>query len=190
MKLIRRILPVLLLMWGCTEPPCPASFTMRQPDMNYLEFLSRAEELVEENFPEWYVAGIKREMEFDNPSSNFAQVYEEDDGTLVMAIYELSWDLCAVEDLASVLLHEYVHVKIWDELKEKIPDDPRCNILVHELTAYSVELNQIKIRTTGAMRRNTQVGYDLAYIKAKAFCSQELIKDFPKPKVYFYGQYQ
>ncbi|KKK60901.1 hypothetical protein LCGC14_3019710, partial [marine sediment metagenome] len=52
MKLIRRILPVLLLMWGCTEAPNPPTFTMRHPDMNYLEFLSRAEALVEKNFPE------------------------------------------------------------------------------------------------------------------------------------------
>ena len=187
MKLIRRILPVLLLMWGCTEAPNPPTFTMRQPDMNYLEFLSRAEALVEENFPEWYVEGIRRELEFDNPSSNFAEVYEEDDGTLVMAIYELSWDLCAVEDLASVLLHEYVHVKIWDELKEKIPDE-FCQIAIHELTAYSVEMNQRKIRTTGAMRRGTRFGYSLAYIQARVFCPQEIIKDFQKPKVHLYGR--
>ena len=188
MKLIRRILPVLLLMWGCTEAPDPPSLTIRHLGMNYLEFLSRAEALVKENFPEWYVEGVKKELIFDNSNyDGFATINKQEDGTLVMSIYELAWDLCAVEDLASVLLHEYVHVKIWDELEEKMPNE-WCNLAVHELTAYGVEMNQRKIRTTGAMRRNNRMGYDMAYLQARVFCSQEIIKDFPKPEVYLYGR--
>ena len=186
MKLIRRILPALLLMWGCTEAPHPPSFTIRHPDMNYLEFLSRAEALVKEKFPEWYVEGVKKELIFVNSNNDeFATITGQEDGNLVMSIYGLAWDLCAVEDLASVLLHEYVHVKIWDELDEKIPNK-WCNIAVHELTAYGVQMRQRRIRVKGAMRRSPRLGYDLAYLQAKAFCPQKTIKDFPKPGVHLY----
>jgi len=152
--------------------------------MNYSEFIARADLMVANTFPEWYVEGIRQELVFKT-DIRFAAVTKLEDGTFVMYIYEQARDLCTVEDLASVLLHEYVHAKIWDDLEERISGfifDDYCRSAIHEVTAYGVELGQKKIRTTGAMRMGTWLGYALHYNRAEIFCPEDLIKDFPEPE--------
>lgn len=173
------ILMILLLTVGCATSSVSPNYTLRHPSMGYFEFLSRAEAKVAEKFPQWYMKDINTELEFEEQNGRFASMERQEDGTFVMYIYESAWDLCTVEDLALVLLHEYVHAKIWANLKE-IPDD-LCRAAIHELTAYGVELNQTKIKGTGAMRNNTRLGYVYNYAKAQSHCSEELVKNFPKP---------
>jgi len=154
--------------------------------MNYTEFLARAEKMVAEKYPEWYVEGIQRALVFNNPDIRFASVSKQEDGTFVMYIYEQSWDLCTVEDLASVLLHEYVHIKIWNDLEDQIPGDgvaAFCRAAVHEMTAYGTELRQTRIKTTSAMRSSTRMGYALAYGEGSMYCSSEIMKGFSRPRM-------
>lgn len=179
---MKRIWMILLLIVGCATSSAPPQYTLRHPDMNYLEFLSRADAKVAGKFPQWYVKDISRELDFEEQNGMFASVEKQEDGTFVMYIYEGSWDLCTVEDLALVLLHEYVHAKIWDSLEE-MPNE-LCREVIHELTAYGVELNQTKIKGTSAMRYGTRLGYDYNYALAQSYCSEELIKDFPKPEAH------
>ena len=110
---------------------------MRGPDMTYTEFLALAEEKVEENFPQWHVKDVEKDLRTNEQAMKYASVTRKEDGTFVMTLFEPSWDLCAVEDLALVLLHEYVHVRIWDTLNEVSPN-PFCRTALHELTAYRV----------------------------------------------------
>jgi len=154
---------------------------MRGPDMSYTEFLALAEEKVEENFPQWYVPGVKRDLKFDEMAMKYASVSKKMDGTFVMTIFEPAWDLCAVEDLTLVLLHEYVHIKIWDKLNATVYD-PFCRSAMHELYAYRVELSQDKIKSTLAMRQSSKAGYANNYRKAKSSCPERLLKDFPEPE--------
>jgi len=181
-KFIRLLLPALLLMLGCasTTVVYEPLYTLRHPDMHYFEFIERADDMVKENFPEWYVEGIEWELAFEQVGSWFASVDEQEDGTLLITLYEQSWDLCTVEDLASVLLHEYVHVKIWFRLKEEIEDE-FCRAAIHETTAYNVELTQTKLNVTPAMRFGTEFGYRFAYIKAMSYCPMEDYDYFPDP---------
>ena len=50
--LSRGLVPVLLLALGCTTAPTQ---TIRHPGMNYLEFIARADIMVEKHYPEWHV---------------------------------------------------------------------------------------------------------------------------------------
>lgn len=140
------IIVALLLVGGCaTWQP---HYTLRYPDMTYFEFLSQADALVAENFPQWYTKNVQKELRFGKLNGRYASIKEEKNGTLVMFIYKLSWDLRTVEDLASVLLHEYVHIKIWNDLEDQIPGDDVavwCRAAVHEMTAYGTELRQTRI---------------------------------------------
>jgi len=181
------IVLALLLVVGCaTSQP---HYTLRHPGMGYMEFLDRAELQVMEKFPQWYVLDVNRELNFDEQNGRFASVKKQEDGTFTMYIYESSWDLCTVEDLALVLLHEYVHVKIWDDLEESIEDE-FCRAAVHELTAYRVELNQTKIKGTGAMIFGTRYGYAHNYSMATMYCPKELIQEFAEPsKGSLYGDF-
>jgi hypothetical protein len=148
--------------------------------MHYAEFIERADDMVKENFPEWYVEGVEKELASEQIGSLFASVDVQEDRTLMITLYEMSWDLCTVEDLASVLLHEYVHAKIWFDLEEEIEDE-WCRAAMHEVEAYTVELTQTKINVTPAMRFGTEFGYRFAYIKAMSYCPRETYIDFPDP---------
>jgi len=186
-RFIRLLLPTLLLMAGCstlsqTTPcvTCEPSYTLRHPDMNYTEFIKRADDMVKENYPEWYVEDLAQELELEQLGALFASVDIQEDGTLLVTIYEKSWDLCTVEDFASVLLHEYVHAKIWFQLEEEIEDE-WCRAAMHEVTAYNVELTQTKINVTSAMLSGTEFGYRFAYIRAMTYCPREAYASFPAP---------
>lgn len=179
---ISRVLLVLLLIWGCAEFPDSSRFTIRPSDMDRNEFLALADAQVREHFPEWYVEGIRQEIELDNPKDEFAAVTRQADGTFLMSIYKPAWNLYVVEDLVTVLLHEYVHVKLWDWLAEKIPYEA-CNHAIHELTAYGVELTQSRIRITEPMLWSARSGFNSFYLQGKLHCSEEIIQEFTRPGV-------
>ncbi len=182
MRTVIKVLLTLLLLTGCASIALVSDpvYTLRHPDMNYTEFIERADTLVKESFPEWYVEGVGRHLASEQIGSLFASVDLQEDGTLLITLYEKSWDLCTVEDLASVLLHEYVHAKIWFRLAEEIEDE-WCRSAMHELTAYNAELTQTKINVTPAMRSSTEFGYRFAYVKAMSDCSREDYDSFPSP---------
>jgi hypothetical protein len=150
--------------------------------MNYLEFIARADLMVKNLYPEWYVEGTPIGVDTEEAGIRFATVSELEDGSLAINIYEYGWNLAVVEDLASVLLHEYVHVKIWNDLKRDFPINIWCRSAVHEMTAYGVELEQTKINVTSGMRASTRIGYALAYTRGSLWCPNEILEDFPKPE--------
>ena len=129
-----------------------------------------------------YVADVKKELfpRMDDP--RYASVSKDEDGTLVMTVYGPSWELCAVEDFALVLLHEYTHVVIWDRLEASIPN-LGCRSAVHELFANQSELDQVQIQGTLTMRRGTYFAYVNYYHQAQSYCLPGVIDLFPKPEI-------
>lgn len=175
---------LLLLVMGCSSIAPPAySFTIRHPQMNYMEFIARADLMVENLFPEWYVEGTPIGVDTEQIGITFASVQRLPDGRLAIELYPHGYHLATVEDLASVLLHEYVHVRIWDELETTILN-PLCNAAVHEIMAYGVELAQTKLTVTDGMKSATRIGYELAYSRATVYCYEHIMKDFPLPQGY------
>ena len=167
---------LLLVMMGCSSPPT-YTYTIRHPQMNYLEFIARADLMVKNLFPEWHVEGIPIGVDFEAVGILFADVSRLEDGRLAINIYEEGWNLATVEDLATVLLHEYVHVKIWDELEKNILES-FCKAAIHEMVAYGVELDQTKLTVTDGMRSSTGVGYRQAYAEARGYCSSEIVEHY------------
>jgi hypothetical protein len=155
--------------------------------MGPFEFLHLAEERVQRNFPEWYVRGVKLEMAFEKRDDGYARTKKKADGTFEISLNEPTWDLCTVEDFALTLLHEFVHVKLWNELERTIPV-PLCRSAIHELYAYRMELDQTKIRPTWATRRNAQFGYLDHYLRALVYCPERLLDNFPEPELSWNGE--
>ena len=178
---MRQLLLILLLILGCAGPPPPTCCTIRDPSVTSAEFFEMADAMVRDNFPQWYSPDVKKELLFYREAARYASVNKIEDGTLVMSIYKPSWDLCAVEDFALVLLHEYTHVVIWDRLKETI-QNPDCRAAVHELFANQAELYQGQIRATPPMRQLAHFAYAKHYRLAQAYCSEGTVDIFPEPE--------
>jgi len=143
--------------------------------------------MVKKKFPEWYVEGTPFERNFEQIENRYASAHKLEDGTFLIVLYDKGLDLTTIEDLASVLLHEYVHVTIWNDLEEAIPEED-CNSAVHEMTAYGVEIEQTKIQVSQHLRDSTQYGYDLNYLRGVVFCSADIMADWPWPKLGWRGE--
>ncbi|KKL74643.1 hypothetical protein LCGC14_2062840 [marine sediment metagenome] len=172
--IIKRLALVLLLVWGC-------SFTgpLLRPNKGYVEFIARADIMVEKNFPEWYVDGTPYIINLEE-TEHLAATFVYRNGVFSIVLYKDALNFTLVEDLATTLLHEHVHVKTWDYLKETIPGK-LCNNAVSELMAYGVELEQTKIQVSQTMRDSTQFWYEEYYLYGSVVCPAEIIKDFPNP---------
>ncbi len=187
--IIRRLALVILLVLGCTLTPSPIStapnIDPRWPacrsGMNQIEFIVRADMLVEKVFPEWYVRGTPYTISDEEIPDRYATAHKFEDGTFLIAFYDDALALCAVEDMASVILHEHVHVKIWNALEEALPEED-CNSAVHEMIAYGVVIEQTKIQISQHMRESTQYGYNLNYLRGIISCPVDIIVDFPFPE--------
>lgn len=156
--------------------------------MNYMEFIARADLMVKELFPEWHVEGTPIGVNTEEVGVRYATTSRLMDGRLAIEIYPYGYRLAVVEDLATVLLHEYVHVKIWDELEKSIPTDTEasslCKASVHEIMAYGVELDQDRLTVTEGMRDETLTQYRVYYVQGTSYCPTELMKIFPLPEGY------
>jgi len=171
MKRLYGVLLALLVMIACHNDPVP-EVTLRTPEMTNFEFLTLAEKKIEENFPQWYVKDINTVLLFNSPpwaSDLFASVNKRPRIPLTMVIYAASWELTTVEDFASVLLHEYVHVTMWERLEAEIPDED-CRSAAHEVIAYTIEMEQDKFKVSDTMKRSTKFEYYLYNIDLQMYC--------------------
>ncbi len=174
--IIRRLALVLLLVLGCSF----TGNTLQRSSMGPFEFIARADIMVEKNFPEWYVEGTPYMVSLEE-TDNLAAAFKYEDGTFLIVLYEDALNLPLVEDLATTLLHEHVHVKIWDDLEEDATGE-LCQGAVQEMTAYRVELEQTKIQVSRNMRDSIQDWYNTYYFYGVIACPAEIIKNFPRPK--------
>jgi hypothetical protein len=188
MKKIKRIALALLLVLGCTFTSASTPINIDRPyirpacrlDMGYIEFIARADIMVEKTFPEWYVKGTPYTISSEEIPNRYASAHKFEDGSFLIAFYDDALNLCTVEDMAVVILHEHVHVKIWNDLEEAIPEET-CNSAVHEMTAYGVEIEQTKIQMSQHMIESTQYGYNLNYLRGVISCPADTMVDFPWP---------
>ena len=90
-----------------------APFTIRPVGMETLSFIKLADELVARKAPRWYDPDTQIHLDF-GLIKNFASMRVTDKGTLDIVLERHALVLATVEDLAAVLLHEYVHVDSWD----------------------------------------------------------------------------
>ncbi len=169
-------------------PDCPLEpqYTIRMPSMSYLSFVAAADDMIRLIAPEWYIESttevpITIHVNINLLKNMFGQAWKDKKtGGYRIVIGRTGLFLSVVEDLASVLLHEYVHIKVWDEIESK--DWPyECKMARHELEANKVVIGYYeKIGYTPHLYENSLILYAQAQIKAVLYkCPAEVREDMP-----------
>lgn len=153
---------------------CNDTYTLRTPDMTYYDSIRAGDELVLAAAPEWYVEGTPEMPIIVQANPDLLRLYGEawldDQGVYHVAIGRLGLMLSTIEDLASVLLHEYVHVIAWEEIEAHDWSD-NCKSVRQELLANKVVIEYYhKLGYTQYMLNNSRNLY--AEAKAKGLLNQ------------------
>lgn len=108
--------------FGCTvlqEPPRPremhAPFTLRPIGIESTQFVRAADLLIELRAPEYRRHSAQVHLGF-GLLNKYGITDRNAQGDLIIVLGRPALMLATVEDLAMVLLHEYVHVVTWDEI--------------------------------------------------------------------------
>lgn len=164
---------------------CNNNYTIRTADMSYYDSMRAGDELVLAAAPEWYVEGTPElpVIMQANPDllSSFGEAWIDDEGIYHVVIGRSGLMLAIIEDLASIILHEFVHIISWEEIEAQDWTD-NCKSARHELIANKVVIEHyLKLGYTPYMYRNARTLY--AKAKAKALlnqCPAEVLSDMPE----------
>ena len=179
--LFTRLLAALALfvMLGCgPQAPC---WTAAHPDKGYRDLITGAVQLVHDKFPEWYDEKVVLGLDLEN-KEDLAYTTRNEEGTTFIKLTQKALNLCTEEDLASVILHESVHAKLWDEIEALVPDPDICNHIRHELTAnLAVAFAYYELGYSPKMLSLALDLYDYYYVEARLECKEEIYRDMPTP---------
>jgi hypothetical protein len=153
--------------------------------MDYYDFLRAADAMVLAAVPDWYVVGTPEMPIIMQASPNLLRRYGEawvdDQGVYHVVLGRLGLMLATVEDLASVVLHEFVHVISWEEIRSQNWSD-NCHSARQELMANKVVIEHYHILGyTPYMLENSRK----LYAQAQALsllnqCPPEVMNDMPE----------
>jgi len=156
------------------EPMCKRVDFLLSP---YLTQIMTAQLMVKDNFPQWYQKNVCIRVEPDNRRSIYGYVMKDPNTKeLYMGIVRSGLDLKRTEDLAHVLLHEYVHVALW--AKERTP----CTRAREELLAYNINIEaRSQIESSILLHAGFTLSYRGIYMDAMEKCPAEIYEDLPYP---------
>jgi len=179
--LFTRLLAALALfvMLGCgPQAPC---WTSAHPDEGYMDLITGAVQLVHDKFPEWYDEKVVLTLDLEN-TEDLAYTTRNKEGTTFIKLTQKTLNLCTEEDVASVILHESVHAKLWDEIEALVPDPDVCNHIRHELTAnLTVAFAYYELEYGPEMLGMALDLYEHNYLEALLECNKEIYGDMPMP---------
>ena len=182
----------LLIAVNCASPPRAkrlephAPFTLRAIGMSPLEFIAAADQIIQSKAPKWWVGpnNVTIHVTF-GMLDNYGTAYREANGKTNIIIGRPALVLSTVEDLAMVLLHEYVHIKIW----EAVYANPELEHLSLECQFYRDEMwaNKIAIELYHNLqyRRDFLVHSILLYTASRTTarskgCPQDTFLEMPR----------
>lgn len=177
---------VLLFSIGCasTSPLSSNEYTLRPYGMTPRQFANLALEMVEQRVPEWDPGTIYVKLDL-TCEDKLGSAWVDEKGVRHLQLCYQALILSTVEDLASVVLHEFVHLSKWDEI-EKMNLDPEdaevewCTIAVHELWANRIVIENFpKLRYSPQMMALAQDLYWEYRVMARNHCAPELYRSFP-----------
>jgi hypothetical protein len=154
--------------------------------MNYYDAMRAGDKLVLAAAPEWYVEGTREMPIIMQASPNllhgkYGQAWVDEEGVYHVVIGQSGLLLATIEDLASVILHEFVHVLTWEEIRAQDWTD-ECITVRQELVANKVVLEHyFKLGYTPYMYDNSRGLY--AQFRAEALlynCPPEVMSDMPE----------
>ena len=161
------------------------TYTIRTPNMDYYDFLRAADALVLAAAPEWYVEGTRELPVIMQASPNllhgrYGEAWRDDQGVYHVVIGRLGLMLATIEDLASIVLHEFVHVIMWEEIQAQDWID-ECKSARQELMANKVVIEHYrKLGYTPYLYRNSHKLYIEAKTKALLNqCPAEVMSNMP-----------
>jgi hypothetical protein len=175
--------------FGCTilqDPPRPkemhAPFTLRPVGIESAQFVRAADLLIELRAPEYRRHSAEVHLGF-GLLNMYGITDRNTQGDLIIVLGRPALMLATVEDLAMVLLHEYVHVVYWDEIfggnyggATEECKKQRAEMIANKVT---VELYH-KLEYRHDMLLHGLRMYRRAYTKAKVMeCPLEITIDLP-----------
>jgi hypothetical protein len=153
--------------------------------MDYYDFLRAADAMVLAAAPDWYVVGTPEMpvivLASPNLLGRFGEAWVDEQGVYHVTIGRLGLMLATVEDLASVMLHEYVHVIMWEEVRSQDWSD-NCHSARQELLANKVVIEHyLLLGYSSHMLENSR----RLYAQAKALsllnqCPAEVMSGMPE----------
>lgn len=174
---------------SCTvlqEPPRPremhAPFTLRPVGIESTQFVRAADLLIELRAPEYRRHSAEVHLGF-GLLNNYGITDRDSKGDLIIVLGRPALMLATVEDLAMVLLHEYVHVVTWDDIfggdfggATEECKKQRAEMIANKVT---VELYH-RIEYRHDMLLHGLRMYRQAYVKAQVMkCPLEITIDLP-----------
>ncbi len=160
------------------------SYTIRTADMSYYDSMRAGDELVRIAVPEWYVEGTPEVRVIMQASpdlmKSYGEVWRDDQGIFHVVIGRLGLGLAVIEDLAAVILHEFVHIITWDETNAQDWTD-NCKLARQELMANKVVIQHyIRLGYTPYIYENSHILYSEAKAMAVLFeCPAEVLSGMP-----------
>jgi hypothetical protein len=161
------------------------TYTIKTPDMDYYDFLRAADAMVLAVAPDWYVVGTPEMPIIMQASPNlllgrFGEAWKDDQGVYHVRIGRLGLMLATVEDLASVVLHEFVHVLEWEKINSQ-PWSDNCMSARQELMANKIVIEYyVLLGYTPYMLENSLTLYSQAQARAMLNqCPAEVTSDLP-----------
>jgi len=165
------------------------AYTIRHPDMEPLEFTLLAHEMVKDRVPEWLAKGVHIQV---NPRAQgggrYGQTGPDEHGKMHIQLFASALHLAIVEDLAHILLHEFVHAIKWDDIaamnldSDAEEDEPHwCTMYHHELWSNRIVIESFpRLRYSPQMLNRALALYREHLSRAKASdCPVETYEGFP-----------
>ena len=161
-----------------------APFTIRPIGMDSTTFVRAADDLISRKAPKWRNHDAQVHLGF-GLLNKYGITNKTADGDLYIVLGRPALVMATVEDLAAVLLHEYVHVIHWDY----VFDNPsladatfECKKARAEMLANKVVVELYhKIKYRHDMMRHQIALYQSAYVYSQAMnCPTEITLDLPK----------
>jgi len=164
------------------------AYTIRHPDMEPLEFTMLAHEMVKERVPEWLAQGVHIKVDPRARGTLYGETWPDEHGQMHIRLFASALHLATVEDLAHVLLHEFVHAIKWDYIEALNLDSNAeegemhwCTMYLHELWANRIVIESFpRLRYSPQMLNRALSLYREHLSRAKASdCPVETYEGFP-----------
>ena len=168
------------------EKDCKCDYTYRTPQMGFFGFIQASERMVASKIPEWYVPGTDEHPLIVHASpfmlGKYGQAWKDEEGNFHVSYGQSALFLPTIEDMASIVLHEHVHVKIWEEIASHDEWSLECRISRHELIANKVVIeNYYRLGYTPHMYLNARILYGKAKRRAQNNkCPVEVMSNMPR----------
>lgn len=165
---------------GTAQPPTQPQ-TVRPLNMQPDQFVTAANKILFQKTPEWYAPAthtLNILMTYAY-KGRYASVSPNPDGSFTVSLERPALTLSVIEDMAHVLLHEYVHIKIWDNLYAMDMSE-KCHLYRGEMIANMVVVEHYH---EIGYRRSLLVHAIALYVenrmKAKIHCPEKAYFDLP-----------